>query len=297
MTHEQQLVAKAQRGDRDSLHALISAYWQSVYRLVLSKRGNIEDSQELTQEAFFQALRTFGNHQIKETPFATYLGRIALNLVTDYWKQKGHLPPVISIAEYNEPLVREEAHRQVTAWEVKQQAEVLRLIRLLPHQQRQAIELMIIAGLPVKEGIAMVGKSDSPMNILRQQALQTMSRLLEERGTAGLFDHNLAEIIRASAANQLPPKTLVAAIVDELGAEPVHPSLLRRWKVTALTGLVAAFLAMAAYLGGSHIPSPAAGKQTTLQPPMNIVAEKAVSGQATITGGQTAAELRQIPAR
>jgi len=34
MINEQQVITKAQSGDRDSLNALVSCYWQPIYRLV-----------------------------------------------------------------------------------------------------------------------------------------------------------------------------------------------------------------------------------------------------------------------
>ena len=182
MTDEQQIIAKAQGGDRDSLNALIGTYWQPIYRLVLYKTGNIEDSQELTQETFFKAFRSFSRYEMRGTPFKTYLGRIALNLVTDYWRKKGRMPMVIDMAEYQEPMADRHANPENTALDQEQQAELVRLMRLLPGEQRQAIELRIIAGLPVKEAAAIMGKTDGALKMLLQRALKTLRRLCEEQG-------------------------------------------------------------------------------------------------------------------
>ena len=289
MVDEQQIIAKAQGGDRDSINALIGTYWQPIYRLVLYKIGNIKDSQELTRETFFKAFRSFDRYGIREISFKTYLGQIALNMVTDYWRNKGRMPLVIDIAEYHEPITEEQANPELTALDWEQQAELVRLMRLLTFEQQQAIELRSIAGLPIKEAAAIMGKSDGVLKMLQERALKAMRRLLEERGISRLIDdiHNkraiasedremvelviLAEAIKVSAVNQLLPTDLIAATVNRLAAEPVKPSLVRRWKVTALAGAAAALLWVAAYFGGSPTPLPLAEKPTEIQPPLKIV--------------------------
>ena len=182
MINEQQMISKAQSGDRDSLNALVSGYWQPIYRLVLYKVGNTDDSQELTQETFFKAFRSLSRYEIKETSFKTYLGRIALNLVIDYWRKKGRTPLVIDIAEYQQPIVDTTAEPEEMVLSCEQQAELSRLMRLLPDEQRQAIQLRIIAGLAVKEAADIMGKSEGALKMLQQRALKNLRRMCIEQG-------------------------------------------------------------------------------------------------------------------
>lgn len=182
MVNEQQMVAKAQLGDRESLNTLVSYYWQPIYRLVLYKVGNAHDSQELTQETFLKAFRSLERYEIRETPFKTYLGRIALNLITDYWRKKGRTPLVVDIAEYQQPLVDQATGPEEAALDSEQQSELLQLIRLLPDDQRQAVELRIIAGLPVREAAEFMGKTEGALKMLQQRALKNLRRLCVEQG-------------------------------------------------------------------------------------------------------------------
>lgn len=179
MINEQQVITKAQSGDRDSLNALVSCYWQPIYRLVLYKMGNPEDAQELTQETFLKAFRSLSRYEFKEVPFKTYLGRIALNLVTDYWRKKGRTPPVIDIAEYQMPLVDTGLRPEEAALDHERQEEMSRLVRLLPDDQRRAVELRIIAGLSVKEAADMMGKTEAALKMLQQRALKSLRRMVQ----------------------------------------------------------------------------------------------------------------------
>lgn len=182
LTDEHELIAKARQGEKEALNTLVSRYWQTIYRLVYYKTGHIEDAQELTQETFFKAFRSLPRYQQGDASFKTYLGRIALNLVNDFWRKKGRSPQIIDIAEYQNPLVDAGRKPEEAVLDVEQQQEIARLIQLLPDEQRQAVELRIMAGLPVREAARMMGKTEAALKMLQQRALKNLRKLFIERG-------------------------------------------------------------------------------------------------------------------
>ena len=182
MTQEQNLIANAQNGDREALNILIGNYWQPVYRLVCYKVGNSDDAQELTQETFLRAFRSLGRYKDTGASFKTYLGRIALNLITDFWRKKGRAPQVVDIAEYQEPLPDSAERPEEAALSAERQQEITKLISLLPDDQRQAVELRIIAGVSVKEAAHIMKKSEPALKMLQQRALKNLRRMFVERG-------------------------------------------------------------------------------------------------------------------
>lgn len=117
----------------------------------------------------------------------------------------------------------------------------------------------------------------------------------------------LAENLKISAGNHLPPDAMISATVAQLTAEPVKPSLFRRWKVTALTGAAAALFLAAAYIGGSlsreetpqiaqNTPVPIGEKPTQLQPPMTVVPLPVPDNKELADGaGQTNKNSRDVP--
>lgn len=181
MQQESSLVARAQAGDRDAVNELVASCWSPVFRLVAYKIGNREDAKEITQETFIRAIRTLPTYQQQGHPFKTYLNHIALNLVTDFWRKKGRTPVTVDIAEYNQPVAAgDEPDAQVISSETR--AEIAALLKELPAEQRQAVELRIIAGLPVRETALAMGKSDAAIKMLQQRALKNLRAMLLNRG-------------------------------------------------------------------------------------------------------------------
>jgi RNA polymerase sigma-70 factor (ECF subfamily) len=62
-----------------------------VYRLALSLAGNAHDAEDITQDAFFRAFRSYDTFR-GESSFFTWIYRIALNVANDHLKQRTKLP-------------------------------------------------------------------------------------------------------------------------------------------------------------------------------------------------------------
>lgn len=185
MSEDHVLIARARQGDEASINTLVTRYWQSVYRLACLKTGNIDDAQELTQETFFKALRALPGYKETGASFKTYLGRIAINLITDYWRKKGRAPQIVDIATYQEPLVDREALPEDQTLGREMRERIGALLGLLPPEQRQTVELRILAGLSVQETARLIGKSEAAVKMLQQRGLKNLRRLFEEHGIVG----------------------------------------------------------------------------------------------------------------
>lgn len=181
MQDEDILIGKAQAGDRDALNDLISVYWHPVYRFVSYKTGSQEDAQELTQETFFRACRSLPNYRKTNATFKTYLSHIALNLIRDFWRKKGRSPALVDFTDYQEP-VAEDDQPDVLAVTQERREAILRVLQELPNDQRQTVELRIIAGLPIRETALAMNKSEAAIKMLQQRALKSLRVLLLNRG-------------------------------------------------------------------------------------------------------------------
>jgi len=181
MLDEDILIDKAKAGDRDALNELISLCWQPVYRFVSYKTGSPEDAQEITQETFIRAFRSLPRYQKTGAMFKTYLDRIALNLITDFWRKKGRTPAVVELAEYQQPIaVDDQPEAQAVSREMSE--AIASVLKELPNEQRQTVEFRIIAGLPVRETAIAMGKSEAAIKMLQQRALKNLRVLLLDRG-------------------------------------------------------------------------------------------------------------------
>ncbi|MDF2875684.1 MAG: sigD 2 [Sporomusa sp.] len=183
--NENIMIAKAREGDRAALNALVSSHWPSMYRLALAKTGNPEDAQEIAQDTFLRALAALPRYKETNATFKTYLSRIALNLIIDYYRKRGRAPQVVDIAEYNEPIIDPDSRPEESAVNAEWRGEVVSLLARLPAEQRQVIELRIIQGLSVADAARIMGKSGAAIKMLQQRALKKLKDLFTEHGLTG----------------------------------------------------------------------------------------------------------------
>ncbi len=76
---------------RDLFDQLYGDNQPKVYRLALSLAGNVHDAEDITQEAFFRAFRSYETFR-RESSFFTWIYRIALNVANDHLKYRSKLP-------------------------------------------------------------------------------------------------------------------------------------------------------------------------------------------------------------
>lgn len=181
MQQDECLIGKAQAGDRDAVNELVSIYWHPIYRFISYKIGSPEDAQELAQETFFRFFRSLPNYKKTNAALKTYLNHIAHNLIIDFWRKKSRSPTLVDIADYHE--AKDENNQpEIQAINLEKQEIITTLLQKLPNEQRQAIELRIVAGLPVKEAALAMGKSEAAVKMLQQRALKSLRLLLIQQG-------------------------------------------------------------------------------------------------------------------
>ena len=86
-TPEQDLVARAKRGDLPAYDELVRRYQERIYATVYHMVSNHEDANDLAQEAFikaFQAIKSFKGG----SSFYTWVYRIAVNKTINFLKQR-----------------------------------------------------------------------------------------------------------------------------------------------------------------------------------------------------------------
>ena len=176
------LIKKAKEGDREALNTLVSCYWQPIYRLIYSKLGNEDDAKELTQDTFMNAFRSLPRYKIIDVSFKSYLGRIAINLVTDFWRRKGRTPQLVNINEYQEPIVDVMENPEEYILRHEWQEQMANLVESLPDEQRQAVKLRVILGLSVRDAAVQMNKTEPAIKMLQQRALKNLRKMCLDIG-------------------------------------------------------------------------------------------------------------------
>ena len=181
MPSEWELIEKAKTGDQDALSEIVADCWQPLYRFISYKTGSSDEAQDITQETFYRAFRSLASYQKTETRFSTWLGRIAMNLITDIWRKNGRSPNMNDKSEHGNDLADGENPAD-TVIRLETADTLATLLTELPEEQRRVIQLRIVAGLPVKEVAIAMSKSEAAIKMLQQRALKNLRGKLLERG-------------------------------------------------------------------------------------------------------------------
>lgn len=94
---QRNLIERAQRGDEEAFATLYQLHSKRVHFVCLRMTNNVQDAEDLTQEAFLQVFRNVNSFR-GDSAFSTWLHRIAVNTVLmKLRRRKG--PSLVSLDE------------------------------------------------------------------------------------------------------------------------------------------------------------------------------------------------------
>jgi RNA polymerase sigma-70 factor (ECF subfamily) len=154
---DQELVARAQRGDKRAYELLVMKYQRKLGRLLSRWVRDPAEVEDVTQEAFIKAYRALPSFR-GESAFYTWLYRIAINTAKNYLVALGRRAPTSTGFDNEEAEGFEDAEQlrdsstPESELEGKQIAAVVnRAMDALPEDLRTAITLREIEGLSYDE--------------------------------------------------------------------------------------------------------------------------------------------------
>ena len=154
---DQQLVERAQKGDKRAFDLLVVKYQRKLTRLLSRFIRNASEVDDVAQEAFIKAYRALPSFR-GESAFYTWLYRIGINTAKNYLVAMGRRAPTSTglDAEEAETFDDNDRLRDMNTPEAelmsKQMASVVNeTLRTLPDELRTAITLREIEGLSYEE--------------------------------------------------------------------------------------------------------------------------------------------------
>jgi len=171
---EQNLVNRAQHGDKEAFTELYEAYFDKLYRYVLVRIGNKAEAEDMTQQVFVKAYKSISSFRWKGVPFSAWLFRIAHNLVVDFYRKESKRP---AVPLEESLLVSDEDPRQV----IEQRMDIERVMtatRKLTAAQREVVSLRFAGGLAIAEVARTMGKSEGAVKALQHSAIAALRRIL-----------------------------------------------------------------------------------------------------------------------
>jgi RNA polymerase sigma-70 factor (ECF subfamily) len=154
---DQQLVERAQRGDKHAFEMLVIKYQRRLQRLISRFVRDAAEAEDVTQEAFIKAYRALPGFR-GDSAFYTWLYRIGINTAKNYLVALGRRAPTSSQYDFGEDEDFEEVSllQDVSTPEnelmSKQVVEVVNSsLSQLPDDLRTALTLREIEGLSYEE--------------------------------------------------------------------------------------------------------------------------------------------------
>ena len=179
---DQQLVERAQRGDKRAFDLLVSKYQRKLARLLsrfIRDPGEVED---VTQEAFIKAYRALPSFR-GDSAFYTWLYRIGINTAKNYLVAMGRRAPTSTDVEAEEAeghedggLLRDINTPESLLLSKEIGSTVNAAIEALPEELRSAIQLRELEGMSYEEIAKLM---DCPIGTVRSRIFRAREAIAE----------------------------------------------------------------------------------------------------------------------
>ena len=169
--------------DRD-FDRLYRDHLRDVYSSAYYRVGNHHDAEDLTEQAFLQAYRHFDRAQRESEgrSLRPWLIRIVQNLAYNHYRDRARRPQ--ASIDLVEPIAapvgteriaedREELHR------------IMRLIRELPDERREALIMRFALGMDNAEIARAMGRSNGATKVLLHRAVKQLEEMVAADSTGG----------------------------------------------------------------------------------------------------------------
>ncbi len=180
---DQQLVERAQRGDKHAFELLVTKYQRKLLRLLSRFIRDASEVEDVAQEAFIKAYRALPNFR-GDSAFYTWLYRIGINTAKNYLVAMGRRAPTSTSmdAEEAEDLGESELLQDVNTPESqmmsRQVAEAVnQTLDKLPEELRTAITLREMEGLSYEEIASIM---NCPIGTVRSRIFRAREAIAEQ---------------------------------------------------------------------------------------------------------------------
>ena len=182
LEEEKELVKRARR-DPEVFGRLYDQYYSQIFNHILRRVANLEIAQDLTSEVFFKALKNLEQFHWRNVPFSSWLYRIAINQITDYFRKGKH--EMFSLEEIPDSIVpsNPSIDEVIEAEEELRRHEDFLLlhenISKLPIKYQDVITLRFFENKQIKEIGEILGKREGTIKSLLHRGLKKLKKLME----------------------------------------------------------------------------------------------------------------------
>jgi RNA polymerase sigma-70 factor (ECF subfamily) len=178
MPDEDELIARARRGDREAFADLYQRYLPMIYAYVRARVFDDHDAEDLTEQVFLRAYQSLDRYRGRGWPYSAFLYRVARNLLVDHIRRSRPALPVEAAEAVpdatpsaDETLIRGEERRRLR-----------QALERLPGDYQEVIRLRLLLSLPTATAAAWMGRNQGAVRVLLYRAMRALRR---EMGVEG----------------------------------------------------------------------------------------------------------------
>lgn len=172
MGADERLLIEAAQRDRARFADIYEEYFGLVYAYVVRRVRDRSTAEDLTSDVFHKALANLPRFKWTGAPFASWLFRIASNVIADRAKRKAK----ISASSEEVELLPQDSRKdsQSGLEDVERQAQLFRLVDELPEDQKRVVALRFAEDKSIREISNELGRSEGAVKQLQFRALQNL---------------------------------------------------------------------------------------------------------------------------
>src|SRR5437588_10667240 len=177
---ERRLVEAAQQ-DRARFVDLYQAYFDLVYTCSARRTRDRATTEDLTSEVFKRAIQNLPRFKWTGAPFASWLFRIAANLIADRAKREAKISTTFAPDDLASQKPGKDS--QASLEEVERRAQLFQLVDELPEDQRRVLGLRFAEEKSIKQIAAELGRSEGAVKQLQFRALENLRKQITTEDT------------------------------------------------------------------------------------------------------------------
>jgi len=154
--------------DQAAIEQICRTEWRPVYDLIYRTVQNRAEAQDLTQEVFLRAVRSFERYEDRGDAMHALLVTVALNLLRDRWRRRRPVAANVDDLPY---LATREPGPEQRALDDLDDAAIQLALKRLPDEQRRVIQLRVIEGRSSQEVADLLGRNAAAIRQIQRRAL------------------------------------------------------------------------------------------------------------------------------
>ena len=172
-------LAKTAVNDETAFNELYEHFFPRIYNLIYARVKNVAIADDVVSDTFLKVCRSLDSYDSSRASFATWLSRIALRTLTDYYRWQSHRQDV-EWDEFFSPQVPEHEQPERVVLAAENKSELLTALGKLSEREQRIIELKFWGDMSNKEIADTLGLTTSNVGGILHRAMGTLKRMVPQ---------------------------------------------------------------------------------------------------------------------